>query len=274
MKLSFMTLGCPKWTLDQIITNAAKYGYDAIDFRGLGDSIDITTLPEFTTGVAATRKRINDAGLAVSAISSSIGLCVTEKRQANLDEAKRTIDCGVALGASFVRVFGNGDAKQPKTELAQRGADCMRAILDLPGAGKLTWVFETHDQWIRGADARLLLDTINVPNFGALWDMGHTSRVGNEKPEETFGYIGPRVRYTHVKDATHDPSHPKAMKDGWRYRLPGEGQLPLAESIGILKRAGYDGYLVCESEKRWQPALAEPEEIFPAFVKWARSAID
>ena len=273
MKLSFMTLGCPNWTLEQVIAKAVEYGFDAVDFRGLGDTIDVTTLPAFTTGVAATRKQFNDAGIAVSGISSSISLCDPSKRQTNLDEAKRTIDVAQALSAPNVRVFGNGDPKLGKPELTKIGADCMRAILDLPNAKKLTWLFETHDEWVRGADAKLLLDAIPDAAFGALWDMGHTSRVGGEKPAETFSYIGPRVRYAHVKDAIYDKSHPQATGDGWRFVIPGQGQLPLAESIEILKKAGYTGYLLFEHEKRWHPELEEPEVIFPAFVKWVRALL-
>jgi sugar phosphate isomerase/epimerase len=51
--------------------------------------------------------------------------------------------------------------------------------------------------------------------------------------------------------------------------IPGTGVLPLAESIGILRSNGYDGWINFEHEKRWIPALPEPEVIFPAFVKWA-----
>ena len=60
------------------------------------------------------------------------------------------------------------------------------------------------------------------------------------------------------------------MEDGWRYMLPGAGQLPLAQAIALLKSNGYDGWIVLEHEKRWHPNLPEPEEIFPAYVRWAR----
>ncbi len=33
MKLSFTTLGCPEWTLEQIATNGKAYGYDGIELR-------------------------------------------------------------------------------------------------------------------------------------------------------------------------------------------------------------------------------------------------
>ena len=42
MKLSFTTLGCPAWTVEQIATNAAQMGYDGVDFRGVLDQIEAT----------------------------------------------------------------------------------------------------------------------------------------------------------------------------------------------------------------------------------------
>ena len=123
---------------------------------------------------------------------------------------------------------------------------------------------------MKGNDCRLLLESIPDPAFGAIWDMGHTFRIGGEAPQETFAGLKGRVGYTHIKDAVYDPGHPLAMEDGWHYVNPGAGSLPLAESIGLLKSSGYDGWLQFEHEKRWHPNLPEPEEIFPVFAKWAR----
>jgi len=64
------------------------------------------------------------------------------------------------------------------------------------------------------------------------------------------------------------------MQDGWHYVAPGTGELPLAESIHLLKENGYDGWLLFEHEKRWHPNLPEPEEIFPQFVAWVRPQIN
>jgi sugar phosphate isomerase/epimerase len=271
MKISFTTLGCPGWDLDTICRRGREYGYDGVDFRGYQDGLDITLLPEFTSGAAETRRQLSDAGLASSGISTSIRVCDAAALENNLEEARRTIDVAQGLGAQHVRVFGGGDLQQFSREaLAAVGCDTLEKILALPGAGSLHWLFETHDNWIKSSDCRLLLDKIPNPAFGALWDMGHTPRVGGEAPEQTFAAIGPRVGYTHIKDALYEPEHPQAMADGWRYVIPGQGQLPLAEAVQILKSHGYEGWLVLEHEKRWHPELLEPEEIFPAFVRWVR----
>jgi sugar phosphate isomerase/epimerase len=278
MKLAFMTLGCPNWDLTTICKRGREYGFDGVDFRGYLDSLDVTLRPEFTTGAATTRRMLTDAGLDVSAISSSITVCMPDKLEANLEEARRTIGVALALGASNVRIFGGGDPNTPRLALTKIGRDCIEQILALDGAANLHWLFETHDLWVKAADCRLLLNEIPNPAFGALWDMGHTYRVGGEKPADTFKALcdatgNSRVGYTHVKDAVHDPKHPLAMEDGWHYVLPGEGQLPLAESITLLHANGYGGWLQFEHEKRWHPALLEPEIAFPVFTAWARKLL-
>jgi sugar phosphate isomerase/epimerase len=269
MKLSFMTLGCPNWDLDTICARGREYGFDGVDLRGYLDSVDITRRPEFTSGADITRRKLQDAGLEVSAISSSINICVPEAREGSLEEARRTIGVAQSFDCQNVRIFGGGDLSQySRQELAQIGRECVAQILDLDGARDLHWLFETHDLWIKSGDCRLLLESLDDPAFGALWDLGHTSRVGEETPEETYASIGKRIGYTHIKDAVYDPEHAQAMQDGWHYTLPGEGQLPLAEAIRLLKERGYTGWLQFEHEKRWHPELAEPEVAFPAFVRW------
>jgi sugar phosphate isomerase/epimerase len=274
MKLSTTTLGCPAWTLDEIITNCSEYGLDGVDFRGIEDTIDVTQLAEFTSGINETKKKLDDVGLEVSGISSSIRVCVPEKLEDHLEEARRTIAAVKALDCGQIRVFGGGDSKNnSREELADMGRDTVEQILELDGAQDLKWVFETHDEWIKAVDCKLLLDRVPAPAFGVLWDVGHTTRVGEESPAETYAAVGSRTFYTHVKDATYDTEHTRAMQDGWRYVPPGTGQLPLAEAIALLKENDYDGWIMFEHEKRWHDELQEPEVIFPQFVGWVRPLI-
>jgi len=150
----------------------------------------------------------------------------------------------------------------------------MERILALDGAAGLRWAFETHDHWIAATDLALLLDRIPSASFGVLWDVGHTPRITHEPPAESWAAYGARVFNTHFKDAVYDTSHPQAMNDGWRYVPLGEGQLPLAETVQILKGGGYTGYLTLEHEKRWHADLPEPEEMFPHAAQWFRRQLN
>jgi sugar phosphate isomerase/epimerase len=272
MKTSFLTLGCPNWDLETICRVGRENHYNGVDFRGYLEELDITRLPEFTTKAAGTRRQLEESGLAVSGISSSIQVCNLDAKEQNLEEARRTIPVALALGCQNVRIFGGGDLERfEREELAKIGRDCIESILSLEGAQALHWLFETHDLWINSRDCRLLLEAIPNPAFGALWDMGHTARVGGESPQESYQSLAGRIGYTHVKDAVYDPGHPQAMQDGWRYVLPGQGQLPLADAAAILFKEGYQGWFVFEHEKRWHPELPEPEIAIPAFARWFRS---
>jgi hypothetical protein len=56
----------------------------------------------------------------------------------------------------------------------------------------------------------------------------------------------------HVKDGL--------VKDGKvEYRLLGEGEAPIKQSVQILQKGGYQGYYSFEWEKLWHPEIAEPE---------------
>jgi sugar phosphate isomerase/epimerase len=274
MKLSMMTLGCPDWDLQTICRRAREYGYDGVDFRGIQSELDVTRLPAFTSAVKQTVKLLADHGLVASGISSSIRVCDGSRRSASLDEARRTLDSAVAVGAKHVRIFGEGDPdKIGYAESAKIGRDVLNEILNIPGAEQVSWNFETHDHWIQSGQCKLLLDAITDPAFGVAWDLGHTRRIGGETAEQSYSALGKRVRYVHIKDAVRAEGHPLVMKDGWRYVLPGLGELELDLGIGVLKRNGYDGWVMFEHEKRWHPELEEPEIAMPAFVKWARQTI-
>ena len=271
MHLSFSTLGCPDWDLDTIVAQGSRLGFDGVDFRGIGDEMDITLLPAFRDGLAGTAAQLREAGLQVSCISSGISLCDPGHLEENLAEAARTIAVARGLGCKRVRVFGNGDLEhRSREELADFGRDCLVRILELEGAESLLWMLESHDHWTSGANCRLLLDRVMDPAFGIVWDMGHTTRVGGETPRQTWDFVDGRVLYTHIKDAVHQPHHERAMQDGWRYVPPGTGQLPLTEALDLLRQEAYDGWIMFEHEKRWHRELEEPEAIFPAFLKWVR----
>lgn len=272
MRLALTTLGCPDWDLETVCEAASRFGYDGVDFRGLLDEIDVTRRPEFTTDLDLTRARIGRAGLSVSALSSSIAICERTDRERNVQEADRLIPLARELDVEYVRVFGKGDAENHSVDgMADVGRETMDAIRSLDGAEEIRWLVETHDHWTRATDCRSLLDAIDAPNVGICWDVGHTARVGDERPAETYEVLGPDVEYVHLKDAVREPDHEHAMDDGWRYVSPGTGDLPLAESVQLLDSHGYDGWVLFEHEKRWHPELAEPELAYPAFVEWFRS---
>ena len=56
MKLSFSTLGCPRWDMKEIVATAKDLGYDGVELRGVQSELRLTRhnafLPE---NIMATR---------------------------------------------------------------------------------------------------------------------------------------------------------------------------------------------------------------------------
>jgi len=52
MKLSFTTLGCPDWSLEQIAKNARAFGFDGVELRTHADAITSRPMPAWMKSAA------------------------------------------------------------------------------------------------------------------------------------------------------------------------------------------------------------------------------
>lgn len=263
MKLSATTLGCPAWDLDTLLARLVEYGYQGIDFRGLGMELDLPSLPAFTTGLNETLAKIHRAGLEVSGLSSGAFMFNADEAawDKSLDEVRRYGDLARRMNAPRVRVFGGALKGTPRDEAIDVAA---RQIDELAhAAGPVTLCVETHDDWVNSDHLAAVLARVHAPNVRVLWDLHHPFRLNGESPAHTFANIGRWVDYTHIKDSRPTPG-------GFQYVLPGAGNVPLGEMIALLRQGGYEGWLVLEWEKRWKPDIAEPQEAFPAYANYLR----
>jgi sugar phosphate isomerase/epimerase len=267
MKLSFTTLGCPEWTLRQIVENAAQMGYDGVDFRGLLEAIDISERPEFTTGLDETKRMFADHGVAISGIATSSRFAVVDpaERQRQFDEARRNMELAAALGTHILRVYGGRVPEGHTVEtIMPTLVENLREIGDQAEQFDVTLALETHDDWTDSATFARLMAEVDHPRVRVLWDLHHPFRTNSEPPEVTYANLAPYTVSIHVKDSALDAG------GGHTYVLLGEGDVPLKTMLDLLRGGGYDGYAILEWEKRWHPELAEPEVVFPQYVRKMR----
>ncbi len=264
MKISFTTLGCPEWDLQTIIARAREYGYDGVDFRGLGAEMDIWKLPEFSSQADQTASMFADAGLEISGFSSGAYMFCEQAsdRQASLAEVTRYGELAEAMGVGFIRVFGGHLTESSREQAVKVSIEVMEQMA--AAVAPICVVVETHDNWVDTAPMAEVFRQVKAPNVGVLWDLHHPYQFRGESPAESYANIGRFTRYTHIKDSRsvpggkHDPT------------LGGEGEVPLGEMVSLLKAGGYDGWLTLEWEKRWHPEIAAPEVAFPAYARFMR----
>ena len=258
MKVSFSTLGCPNWTLTEVLAAAKDLNYDGIELRGLGEDIYLPDAKLFTEGCGRICAELSARGLMISCISTDCTL--QNPDPAILEQTRAYIDLAAKLHTPYIRVLGD-TAPEPgdhvDTDLVTE-----RLIQLAPEAAArgVTLLLESNGVY---ANTKLLADTlrrVNHPAVGALWDINHPIRYAGETPEETYANIGSYVRHVHVKDTAVDENGQIV------YKMLGYGTLPLKEAFALLKQNGFTGCISLEWTKRWHNELEDAGIVFSHFI--------
>ena len=270
MRLSFSTLGCPAWTLPAVIDAAGRLGYDGVELRFLENDDALWARAELTgAGLRESIARLRDAGLEVSCVDTRSFFHHPEAsaRAAALDEAERSIELAARLGAPGIRVFGDR-VQEGEDRERTRGwiAEALARLGETARPhGVEVWI-ESHGDFAKARDTLSVLPADRAAGVAVLWDPANAFEVG-EAPADGLAVLGDRVRHVHLKDVARQTT--EDGRRGWVPRLPGRGELDPGRVLGALRARGYDRWVSFEWEKRWHPALEEPEVALPHFVRWA-----
>jgi len=268
LPLGFSTLGCPTWPWAKILDFAAEQQFASIELRGILENMDLTKVPELAPErLGETKRQLKAHGLSVSCLGASAQMHDLDpaKHAAQLDEARRFIDLAHALGAPYVRVFGNEYVKDvPREQMLAHIGGALRSLGDYAKPKNVTVIIESHGDFTDSPALLEILQRADSPNVALLWDAHHTFVSGKEQPEDTVRQLGRYIRHTHLKDSV------PAGNDR-RYVLTGTGDVPVKRQIAALAKIGYRGFYSFEWEKRWHPEIEEPEV---AIAQYARTAAE
>ena len=263
MKISFSTIGCPDWEWNTVLSRAKELGVNGIEVRGLGGELYAPrAVPFAAERLEETKERLAKAGLCVSIFTSGASLGV-ENADIALDEARDYVDLAARFGVPFVRVMV---CSSPEPRGGEDLAQCAALYTELCGYAAqkgVTPLLETNGPLGSSLEMARFMDGIAQDNKGVLWDVHHPFRFFGETPERTMANIGPLVRHVHLKDSL-------AAGTDVRYKLLGEGDVPVFPALRLLVEAGYEGFVSLEWVKRWRPELQEPEVVFAQFMNYMR----
>jgi sugar phosphate isomerase/epimerase len=268
LPLAFSTLGCPKWSWLQILDFAQQHDFAAVELRGMLGELNLPARPEFAADkIAQARRDVASRGLKIACVSSSSAMHDEDaaKRAQQLDDARKFIDLAAALGAPYVRVFGN-DIKGPRQEVIARVASGLHELGEYAGPRNVTVIIESHGDFTDSPTLKDILTRANSDHVALLWDAHHTFATSHEEPEFTVAQLGKWIRHTHLKDSVPDG---KDGEENRRYVLTGKGDVPIERQIRALVSIGYKGMYCFEWEKVWHPELLEPEIAIADYAKVA-----
>ncbi len=267
MKISFSTLGCPRWSWAEITATAGDLGYDGVEVRGVGKDISVPSVPAFSDEkLADTMAGMERLKLRIPCLDSDCCIHLRENEQHTTREVHAYVDLARKLQVPYVRVMAAAPVPQP-TGSVDEGYVRERAVTLGQYAQKsgVTLLIETHGVWSDSEKLARLLSTVAMPSVAALWDVHHPFRFMGEAPQITFDNLKPWIKHTHIKDSVPMGEH------GFRYALPGFGDVPLDETVRVLEDGGYEGFYSLEWVKRWDTTLEEPGIVFAHFAQYMRT---
>lgn len=268
MMLGFSTLGCPKWTIEQIADYAVKYGFDGIELRTHDDGNHLSPAAG-SDEVHRVAKIFKNRGARVVSLMGYTNFTSDKPSDlvANRDKLSTLADIAAVIGARYIRAFvGRLPQGVGHKEIIARAADYMSSACRHAEVRGVEIGVETHDDWCDPAVTMQLVNRVGT-GLGVVWDICNASNYTGKTIDEQYKGLHSAILYCHVKDMAHTP-------DGKIKYVPvGTGECGIARAIQLLRKDHPDVFLSFEHEKKWHPELAEPEDAFPQYLEYMRGLV-
>lgn len=257
------------YTEIQLISLAKEIGFDGIEFAEIHtpDGMDKT---EYARLLKAECEKVG-----IEPVQYSVGADFiygsNGELQAETDRLKGEVDVAVALGVSGMRHDATGgyndDEKKYKgfKQALPRIAEGYRAVTEYAQSKNIKTMIENHGCFCQDSDrVEAVITTVSHKNFGALIDIGNFLCV-DENPVTAVSRLAPFVSYVHAKDFHFKSGSELEPCDGFfktrggnylRGAVLGHGNVPVYQTLKILKDSGYNGYITLEFEGHEDPVTA------------------
>ncbi len=264
MKLAFSTLGCPDFSWSDIYSIAKDFGFDGIELRGLGNEIfSIHTKPFQDENLDKTIAQLSKMRLEIPCLSSGCSLKFAERAEETHRELLEYIHLAGRLGTPYIRILGDLKA-YPDGEVDDSVVlQGLNALIPAAEKNGVTLLVETNGVYANTARLLSLLQQIESDAVAVLWDFHHTYRFGGETPAQTVQNLGAYIKYIHIKDSVVENGEVK-------YKMLGEGDLPIDDFIRALRSINYEGYVSLEWLKQYDPGLSDAGIVFPHYENFMR----
>ncbi|HMO36637.1 MAG TPA: sugar phosphate isomerase/epimerase [Gemmatales bacterium] len=181
-------------------------------------------------------------------------------RAAAVDRLKWVVDMLAAMGSetlcgpyhSPLGVFSGQGATADEKKYA---AETLRTVAEYAAQAKVRLAIEYLNRFEcyfinTAADTAALVQQVNHPNFGCMYDTFH-AHIEEKEPRAAIAAVAPHLFHVHISENDRG--------------TPGSGQVRWDESFQAIKQTGYDGWLVIEAFGRALPELAAATRVWRDF---------
>ncbi|MEG1995977.1 MAG: sugar phosphate isomerase/epimerase [Oscillospiraceae bacterium] len=263
MKYAFSTLGCPDWGWKDIFSTAKDLGFDGIEVRGIANELYTPKAKAFDADhIEKNIAKLKESKIEIAMLTT--GISVGEEQLNQFEQAQEYIKLASKLTCKYIRIMISSRPHPEKVDL-KKAINLYTQICEYGIDYNVCPLIETNGVLANSKEMLEFINSINCENKGVLWDVHHPYRFFGESPQYTYSLLGDYIKYVHVKDSILGQS-------GIEYKMIGYGDVPVLETLKLLKSKDFDSYITLEWVKRWNPDLDEPGIVFEHFMSYIKTA--
>ncbi len=251
-----------KMTQFDAVSKAKKMGFDAIEYTELVPFFTLTYQDQvdYAKKIRAEADRLNFPIIGYLISGSALYAGSEEGDRAVIERLKKEIDIAEILGAKFFRhdICGGEKFNGKTVSFAKQLpiiAKNAREVADYAASKGIVSCSENHGLIGQDSDRlEALYNAVDHENFGLLVDMGNFI-CADENPATAVSRIAPYAVHAHAKDFYLKPFgepaegyYPTRGCNQFQGCAVGDGEVPVAQCVKTLQKAGYDEYLTIEFE--------------------------
>ncbi|MDI4645129.1 sugar phosphate isomerase/epimerase family protein [Cohnella hashimotonis] len=266
MKYAFVSFSCPEASLAEVLRMARDYNYDGFEARcgfGHGHGIEVSLTAE---ACADVKQAFADGGVVLQVLSVSCRYANPDTVAENIALTRDYIQLAQRLAVPLLRVFcGEITAGRSREASRLQIVAALRELAPLAEAAGVTLAVETHDDWSDPAEMRTVMEAVDHPSVGVVWDLMHTLRGGGTPMEEAYRLLSPWLKHVHFHDGLLE-------LDRLVFLPLGEGEIDHRPAVKILIQNRYQGYLSGEWLDWEPPQLHLPREL-QSMLRYEQEAV-
>jgi sugar phosphate isomerase/epimerase len=237
VKYAFTTFSCPAATWTECLRLAKEHGYDGIEPRTEQKhehGVEIRSSPVYRRTL---RTQAQNMDVEICSIATSCRFTDPSQAAGNIDLALDHLDLARDLDCPLIRVFPGAYPKEVSREAAMDSL--VKSLLELaPYAQEraLKVCVETHDSICDAPTMATIMQRVNHPAVGVVWDVMHTQRQGKQSMADAYATLKPWIFHVHVHDGLDTLDTLKMLPIG-------TGGFDHREVLRVLKRDEYGGFI-------------------------------
>lgn len=266
MNLSFSTNGWYGLSFDEFCDAAEYLGFKGIELHNIYNRIFSEEEGAFNDyAVADTRRVLFEKKIKIPCMDSVSDLSDEQNEEKTIAEIGRCLELAEKMQIPYLRVRAKAE-KRTEQSFNFITKVLEQVIEDAQSKGVVVLI-ETSGMFADTSVLRDILENFASDYLAALWNVSAAYQSVGEKPGEVIKNLGAYVKHVHISDS-------EKIGDEIKYRLIGEGDLPIKDIMLALRSVNYDGFISLVWDPRWLEELDDMEIIFSHFVNYMKQFSD